>query len=102
MRGAKMTSEIDTSNPDVIDDTKTTSNTGLGNKVTLFNDNVHTFDEVTNQIMLATNVGEKEAFRLAYIADSRGSVIVYSGEMDECVKVSDILNAIGLKTQISV
>ena len=45
-----MTLEIDTSKPNIVDDTKTTSNTELGNKVTLFNDDVHTFDEVTNQI----------------------------------------------------
>jgi ATP-dependent Clp protease adaptor protein ClpS len=83
-------------------DEETTTGTELGNKVTLFNDNYHTFDEVVNQIMLAIGAGEKEAFRLAYIADSRGSVVVYAGDINECVRVSDVLGAIGLKTTINI
>ena len=97
-----MTVEKNTSKPIEVIDDETSTGTGFGNRVILFNDSVHTFDEVTSQIMLAVGASEKEAFRLAYIVDSRGSAIVYIGEMEDCIKVSDILGAIGLETRITM
>ncbi len=81
---------------------ETSTGTELGSRVTLFNDNVHTFEEVTNQIMVAVGCGEKEAFRFAYMVDRNGSAVVYSGEVDDCVRVSAILQEIGLITEISM
>lgn len=73
-----------------------------GNNVTLFNDNSHTFNEVTDQLMLAIQCDERTAFRLVFLVDKNGSAIVFSGSIDECVRVSNILELIGLKTSISI
>ena len=80
------------------------SETGVnfGGTVTLFNDSIHTFEEVSNQLILALNCSEKKAFELAYIADTRGSVIVYTGDMEEAVRISSVLGEIGLITRITI
>ena len=72
------------------------------NNVTLFNDSNHTFDEVTNQLMVAIHCDEKTAFKLAFLVDRNGSAIVFGGSVDDCVRVSSILESIGLKTEISI
>ena len=74
----------------------------LGNIVTLFNDEQHSYEQVTNQVMLATKCSEREAFKIAYLVDHKGSAIVFRGELDDCIRVSSILEKIGLKTTISV
>ena len=72
------------------------------NNVTLFNDSNHTFDQVTNQLMIAIHCDEKSAFKLAFLIDRNGSAVVFSGSIEECIIVSSILESIGLKTSISV
>ena len=95
---------MDTQNPKiaevVIDDTETI--VGVGSKVTLFNDHVHTFEEVTNQIVAAIRCSEKEAFKLAYMVDRNGSAVVFQGDVQKCVDVSSILGNIGLHTEITM
>ena len=73
---------------------------GLSSKVILFNDDFHTFDEVTQQIMKAIKCSETEAEGLTWEVHSKGKACVYDGEMSECLKVSAILEEIGLHTQI--
>lgn len=74
----------------------------IGNacKVILFNDEWHTFDEVINQILKATKCSEKKAEELTWEVHTKGKSCVYDGDMDECLKVSSILEEINLHTQI--
>jgi ATP-dependent Clp protease adapter protein ClpS len=85
---------------DVLELIENSSDTFNGNTVVLYNDESHTFDEVTLQIMKAINCSEKEAFQITYMIDRSGSANVYIGEIGECIRVSSILQDIGLKTQI--
>lgn len=73
---------------------------GLSSKVVLFNDDWHTFDEVTNQIMKAINCNESEAEQKTWEVHTKGKAVIYDGEMSECLRVSSVLEEIGLHTQI--
>lgn len=73
---------------------------GLPAKVILYNDEVHTFDEVTVQLVKATGCMATEAEALAFEVNSRGLACVFDGELDECLRVSSILEEIALHTAI--
>jgi ATP-dependent Clp protease adapter protein ClpS len=71
-------------------------------KVILFNDEVHTFDEVIGQLIKATGCAQAKAEGLAWEVHTRGKAIVFSGEVTRCVEVSSILEEIQLMTQIEL
>jgi ATP-dependent Clp protease adapter protein ClpS len=71
-------------------------------KVILFNDEVHTFDEVIGQLIKATRCTSEKAEALAWEVHTRGKAIVYVGEFAKCMEVSGILEEIDLMTQIEV
>jgi ATP-dependent Clp protease adapter protein ClpS len=76
--------------------------TSLGEpaKVILFNDEIHTFDEVINQILKAIKCARERAEQLTWEVHSKGKAAVFEGLMEECLKVSGILEEIGLHTQV--
>ncbi len=69
-------------------------------KVVLFNDNYHTFEEVINQIMKATRCGRDKAEMHTWEVHNKGKSIVYDGDLEDCLRVSSILEEINLKTEI--
>lgn len=71
-------------------------------KVLLFNDEVHTFEEVIGQIIKAIRCDAAKAEALTWEVHSSGKAMIYEGAMDECVKVSGVLEEIALHTQIEV
>lgn len=71
-------------------------------KVILFNDEVHTFDEVISQIIKATRCAREKAEALTWEVHNTGKAVVYTGELARCVQVSSILEEIQLMTQIEV
>lgn len=71
-------------------------------RVILFNDDVHTFDEVITQLMKATRCTQSRAEALAWEVHTRGKAVVYAGELVRCMEVSHILEEIQLMTQIEV
>lgn len=73
---------------------------GLENRVVLYNDDWHTFDEVILQLIKATGCTFEEARSHAFEVHVKGKSIVYSGSMKKCLKVSSILEEIALNTQI--
>ena len=66
----------------------------------LYNDDEHTFDEVIDQVMLATGCSSAKAEAIAWDVDSRGQACVYEGELFDCIKVSAVLEEIALHTQV--
>jgi ATP-dependent Clp protease adaptor protein ClpS len=72
----------------------------LPSRVLLYNDEIHTFDEVILQLMKATGCTMMEAEGFAFEVDSRGLACVYEGEMGECLRVSSVLEEIALHTEI--
>jgi ATP-dependent Clp protease adaptor protein ClpS len=71
-------------------------------KVILFNDEVHTFDEVINQIIKATGCPLTKAEKLTSEVHHSGKAVIYEGEFVKCMSVSGVLEEIELTTQIEV
>lgn len=73
---------------------------GIPFKVVLFNDDWHTFDEVILQLVKAVNCSYEAARGFAFEVHVKGKAIVYNGVLEQCLKVSSILEEIELHTQI--
>jgi ATP-dependent Clp protease adaptor protein ClpS len=71
-------------------------------KVILFNDEIHSFDEVIGQIIKAIGCDSVKAEALTWEVHSNGKAMVFEGVMNECLKVSHVLEEIALNTQIEV
>ena len=71
-------------------------------KVILFNDEVHSFDEVIGQIIKATGCDQTKAEGLTWEVHNSGKAMVYEGPMTECLRVSHVLEEIALMTQIEM
>jgi len=69
-------------------------------RVILFNDEIHTFDEVILQVIKATGCSSEQASRHAWTVHTQGKDCVYTGEFDECFRVQGVLREIQLVTQI--
>lgn len=82
--------------PDVVEETRIAEPW----RVVLFNDNVHTFDEVIHQIMVATSCPMNRAAELAWQVHTTGKAIVFYGEFEDCFRVQTVLREIALITEI--
>lgn len=82
--------------PEIFNDTKIDS----AYRVFLFNDDIHTFEEVIIQLIKAINCSFEKARSFAFEVHVKGKAMVFVGEMVNCLKVSSILEEIGLHTQI--
>ncbi len=76
--------------------------TGLSTRVILFNDEVHTFEEVIGQILKAIRCSLSKAQSLTWEVHSKGKATIYEGELLECIRISTVLEEIRLHTQIEV
>jgi ATP-dependent Clp protease adapter protein ClpS len=74
----------------------------LPSRVLLFNDDIHTFDEVIGQLIKAIHCDSKRAEAIAWEVHLHGKSAVFEGDMQNCIKVSGVLEEIGLHTQIEV
>ncbi|MFZ2322939.1 MAG: ATP-dependent Clp protease adaptor ClpS [Ignavibacteriaceae bacterium] len=72
----------------------------LLSRVVLFNDDWHTFDDVINQLIKATKCSFEKARDYAFEVHVKGKAIVFNGSLNECLKVTTILEEIALHTQI--
>lgn len=69
-------------------------------KVLLFNDEIHSFDEVIFQLMKAIKCSPAQGEDFAWEVHTKGKACVFSGEMNDCLRVSSILEEIALHTAI--
>lgn len=74
--------------------------TQLINRVILFNDEWHTFDEVIDQVIKAIGCTVAKAEEITLEVHEKGKAKVYEGELGECLRVSSVLEEIHLRTQI--
>jgi len=86
--------------PELVTDETDTINTAFPSKVILFNDNIHSFDEVIAQLIKAIKCSTEHAENLTWEVHTKGKACVYEGEIEDCLRVSGILEEIGLHTQI--
>lgn len=73
---------------------------GLPFKVILYNDDWHSFDEVISQLIKAVRCSFEKARDFAFEVHVKGKAVVYNGQLNECLKVTSILEEIELHTQI--
>lgn len=85
---------------EVLEEEATTSPTDHPWRVILYNDEVHTFDEVINQLIRATGCSSAFAERKAWEVHTRGKAEVFEGEFEECFRVQNVLREIELVTEI--
>ena len=69
-------------------------------RVILYDDNVHTFDEVIAQILKATECSLAKAEELTWRVHNEGKAVVFEGEFEECLRVDSILKEIQLISEI--
>ncbi|KAA3619737.1 MAG: ATP-dependent Clp protease adaptor ClpS [Calditrichaeota bacterium] len=69
-------------------------------KVLLFNDEIHSFDEVILQLMKATGCNDIEAESIALEAHFKGKAVAFTGKFKACFKVMGILREIQLVVEI--
>lgn len=81
-------------------ETITTDDITTAAKVILFNDEVHSFDDVITQIIKATLCAAERAESLTWEVHSKGKACVYDGDLSDCLRVSSILEEIALHTQV--
>ena len=69
-------------------------------KVILYNDEIHTFDEVIIQLIKATGCTAARAEELAWQVHTNGKACVFEGSFEECFRVQGVLREIQLVTEI--
>src|SRR5574341_1103680 len=69
-------------------------------KVILYNDDIHTFDEVILQLQKALRCNVQRAESIAFEAHTKGKAIAFNGEFNECYRVAGILQEIQLIVEI--
>ena len=69
-------------------------------RVILYNDEIHTFDEVISQLIKATGCDVGRAEELAWKVHTNGKAAVYEGTFEECFRVQGVLREIQLVTEI--
>jgi ATP-dependent Clp protease adaptor protein ClpS len=83
---------------DVVDETKIKEPA----RAILFNDEIHTFDEVINQIIKALKCARAKAESLTWEVHNTGKSCVYTGGLGRCLEITRVLEEIQLMTQIEV
>ncbi len=67
----------------------------------LHNCDCHTFEQVVRQLMKAIACSEQRGWELAWEVHNTGRAVVKVGEEAECVRVGNILAAIGLVVTVT-
>ena len=94
--------EVEPGSPDVEVLEKEDDGTGSDQPwhVILFNDEVHTFNEVIGQLVKATGCSKSRAEKLAWKVHTEGKANVFEGTFEECFGVQAVLKEIQLVTEI--
>lgn len=66
----------------------------------LFDDDIHTFDEVINQLIKALGCTVEKAEQITLKVHNEGKALVYEGAFEECLKINSVLQEIQLVTEI--
>lgn len=69
-------------------------------RVILFDDDVHTFDEVISQLIKALGCSASHAEELTLKVHNEGKAKVFEGSFEECFQVNGTLKEIELITEI--
>lgn len=69
-------------------------------RVILYDDDIHTFDEVINQLIKALSCSQSHAEKLTRKVHNEGKAEVFEGSFEDCFEVNGVLKEIQLVTEI--
>ncbi len=69
-------------------------------RVILFDDDIHTFEDVILQLIKAVGCSTEQAQRHAWTVHTKGKDCVYQGDFFDCFRVQGVLREIQLVTEI--
>lgn len=69
-------------------------------RLILYDDDIHTFDEVINQLVKALGCSKAKAEELTLKVHNEGKATVFEGTFEECLKRNSVLREIQLVTEI--
>lgn len=69
-------------------------------RLILYDDDIHTFEEVISQLMKATGCSLAEAEEKTWKVHNEGKALVHEGEFEECLRIDGVLKEIQLVTEI--
>ena len=69
-------------------------------RLILYDDDIHTFDEVIHQLIKALGCTKHKAEELTYKVHFDGKALVFEGSFEECLKINSVLQEIQLITEI--
>jgi len=69
-------------------------------RLILYNDEIHTFEEVIMQLQKALSCSLEKAEELTITVHTKGKAVVYEGSFEECFKRNSVLQEIQLITEI--
>jgi len=69
-------------------------------RLILYDDDIHTFDEVINQLIKALGCSVSRAEELTLKVHNEGKATVHEGSFEECLKINTVLKEIQLITEI--
>lgn len=69
-------------------------------RLILYDDDIHTFEEVINQLIKALGCSKAKAEELTYKVHNEGKATVFEGSFEECLKINSVLQEIQLVTEI--
>lgn len=70
--------------------------------VILFNDEVHTFEEVARQLQKAIGCTLEAGYAYAMTVHTSGQAKVFEGDLESCEQVAAVLEEIALKVRLQV
>ena len=85
---------------DVLEKTEEEESVDTPWRVILYDDDVHTFDEVINQLIKALGCTVHQAEEYTLRVHNEGKATVFEGSFEECLKVNSVLQEIQLITEI--
>ena len=66
----------------------------------LYDDDIHTFDEVIHQLVKALRCDFPTAEEITMKVHNEGKALVFEGSFDECFRINSVLTEIQLVTEI--
>ncbi|WP_245683912.1 ATP-dependent Clp protease adaptor ClpS [Rhodohalobacter halophilus] len=90
----------ETPDADVLEKTEEDESIDTPWRVILYDDDVHTFDEVINQLIKALGCSVQQAENYTLQVHNEGKATVFEGSFEECLKVNSVLQEIQLITEI--
>lgn len=90
----------ETPDADVLEETKEEESIDTPWRVILYDDDIHTFEEVINQLIKALGCSVQQAEKYTFQVHNDGKATVFEGSFEECLKVNSVLQEIQLITEI--